>query len=212
MQSFDHTQMMIGVVYRHKREYDKAIEYFGRLYARGKTAVGQSAAATAAYHLSRVYLEMGDLTEARRMCGEAIAEYQEQMDTRGLPDAYEQLAAILTEEGQLDEAEDYLDRCIDMRKQIGNQPGLVSSLRRLALVRLLARDYWGTLDLIWLILVSYLQMNMLSRQRIFRLARDAMTGIGRTILYRKRSATFKEGGSRSVMERFFEALVESKKC
>ncbi len=55
---------------------------------------------TAAYHLSWVYLEQGDLTGARRMCGEAIAGCQEQMDTRGLSDAYEQLAAILTEENR----------------------------------------------------------------------------------------------------------------
>jgi tetratricopeptide (TPR) repeat protein len=207
MQAFDHTQMMIGVVYRHKRQYGKAIEYFGKLYASGKAAASQPAAATAAYHISWALLEQGDLVGARRMCGEAIAGYQELLDTRGLSDAYEQLAAILTEEGQLDDAEDYLDRCIDMRKLIGNQPGLVSSFRRLALVRLLTRDYWGTLRLIWVILISYLQMNMFSRQRIFKLAKDAMVGIGKAVLLGNKSQSHDKKQSVSVMERFFRGLV-----
>jgi len=203
MQSFDHTQMMLGVVYRKKHEYEKAIKYLAALHERGKAQPGQPITATAAHHIAWIHLEQGDLVEARRMCGEAIAGYHEQNDARGLLDAYEQLAAILIEEGHLDEAEGYLVRCINMRKQIGNQPGLVSSLRRLALVRLLTRDYWQVFGLMWVILGNYLRMNMLSRQRIARLVQDAIVGTGKAIFNRNKP----QASGVSVIESFFRALV-----
>jgi tetratricopeptide (TPR) repeat protein len=205
-QSFDHTQMMIGVVYRQKREFEKAIEYLDALYKRGKTQPGQSTVATAAIHLAWVYFEQGNLADARKMCGEAIARYLNQQDMRGLSDAYEQLAAILTEEQQPNQAEDYLERSINIRRQIGNQPGLVSSLRRLALVRLLLKNYGGAFWLIGIILVKYFQMNMLSRQRMMKLIKDAFTGIRKAVLYRKYSHNSEKNRGGSVMEKFFGAL------
>lgn len=210
-QSFDHTQMMIGVVYRQKREFEKAIQYLEPLYKRGKIQPGQSMVATAAIHLSWVHLEQGHLVEARKMCGEAIAGYLNQQDTRGLSDAYEQLAAILTEEQQPKAAEVYLERSITIRRQIGNQPGLVSSLRRLALVRLLTRNYWGAFWLIGVILIKYFQMNMLSRQRVMKLIKDAISGIRKAALYGKHPRIHEEGKDRSVMEKIFGALFGTTK-
>lgn len=210
-QSIDHTQMMIGVVYRQKREFEKAIEYLDDLYKRSKAQPGQSTVATAAIHLAWVYFELGHLADARKMCGEAIAGYQKQQDMRGLSDAYEQLAAILTEEQQPNQAEDYLERSINIRRQIGNRPGLVSSLRRLALVRLLLKNYGGAFWLIGVILVKYFQMNMLSRQRIMKLTKDAITGIRKAALYGKRPRTHEEDKGRSVMEKFFGALFGTNK-
>src|SRR5262249_40599378 len=71
-ESSDHTLLMLGVVYRKKKDYERAAEYLLRLLERGEVQRSRSTTATAAHHLAWVYLSRGDLYRARSLCGRAI--------------------------------------------------------------------------------------------------------------------------------------------
>src|SRR5207248_10378069 len=96
----DHLLLMLGVVYRKKKDYERAAEYLQRLLERGEEQQSRSTMATAAHHLAWVYLSQGDLHQARSLCGRAIVLYEEIGDERGLSDAYEQLGCIVLAAGQ----------------------------------------------------------------------------------------------------------------
>ena len=124
-QSSDHTLLMLGVTYRHKRVFDKAIDYLSRLYQRGEAQKNLASMATAD-HLAWTFIEQRKLKDANYLCGQALALYQEIKDPRGLSDGYEQLGAILLENGEFKNAIMYLNLSAQMRQNLGNQPGFVA--------------------------------------------------------------------------------------
>jgi len=131
----DDTLLMLGVIYRKKRDYGQAIAYLKQLLERSEMQRNRGATAMAVHHLAWVYLNQGDLTHAWRLSGHAITLYEEIGDTRGASDTYEQLGLIALAEGRAGEAYSYLERSLAMRRQLGNRVGAASSLRRLAIVR-----------------------------------------------------------------------------
>src|SRR5205085_1178879 len=73
----DHTLLMLGVVYRKKKDYERAAEYLQWLLERGEVQRSRGITATAAHHLAWVYLSQGDLRQARSLCGRALVLYEE---------------------------------------------------------------------------------------------------------------------------------------
>jgi len=168
----DHTLLMLGVVHRKKREYEQAISYLQRLLERSERRHNQGATATAAHHLAWVYLNQGDLAQAQRLCGRAIALYEESGDTRGTSDAYEQLGLIACAEGRGEEALSHLKRSLAIRRQLGNQHGVASSLRRLAVVHLkMGHPLTGAREL-WQSLALYRRLGVLSYQQFIAILRE----------------------------------------
>jgi tetratricopeptide (TPR) repeat protein len=210
-QPSEHTLLMLGVVYRQMNEYERALPYLSRLYETSLAQNSRSAAATAAHHLAWAYLELGRLPKARHLCGQAIAFYEDIMDRRGLSDAYEQQGAILLKEKKPEAALTYLGRSLDVRQQIGNKPGIVSSMRRIAFAQLLLGRYWQMLVLIVIILFRYLQLNMLSRQRVVSLTRDFFTGLSIAAgLNPEETTSANPKPNNSLMETFARLLVGKK--
>jgi len=170
----DHTLVMLGVTYRKKREYAEAARYLQKLLKRSEERRNPGPTATSAHHLAWVYLNQGDLVQARRLCGRAITLYEEIGDIRGASDAYEQLGLIALAEGQEDEAFLNLERSLNIRQGLGNQHGAASCLRHRAVVylrtgRVLAgiRDLWESLALYW-------RLRVLSRQRFTAILRELL--------------------------------------
>jgi tetratricopeptide (TPR) repeat protein len=205
-ESSDNILLMLGVIYRQTRVFDKAIGYLSELCRRGETQKNMSSLATGSHHLAWVYFEMRNLEQARQLCGKALALYNDLRDPRGLSDGYEQLGAILTEEGKLKEAIDSLEQSIQVRKQIGNDPGSISSLRRLALAYMLEGRQKLAIQLSIQAVRRYIQLGILSPQRVAALAKDFITGITKVILFRSN-----ENKGKSVMESFSRALMQPKK-
>jgi tetratricopeptide (TPR) repeat protein len=209
-QTPDHTLLMLGVVYRHKGMFEAATAYLSELYERGETQNNTASTATAAHHLAWTFLALGELDDARRLCGKALALYKDIRDPRGLSDAYEQMGAILIEDGKPASALGPLEESAQMRRDLGNQPGLVSSLRRLALAYLLDRNYGRVISLVLQVLYLYVTSGMLSRSRLLALLRDFVAGIRKAFVFSVgwHRGTVGEGASRSnsVMEKFSQTL------
>ena len=175
-ESSDNTLLMLGVVSRRRGAHKMAIDYLLNLYQRQEAQSNVAGMATAAHHLAWVYLDLNKLNEARRLCGQALAFYDDVQDPRGLSDAYEQLGMICLQEGNLAAALENLERSVRMRRNLGNQHGLASCLRRLAVAHLRSGHYLRALLYLTRGLFIYLQMGMLSRQRIAGLTHDFVSG------------------------------------
>ena len=155
-ESSDHTLLMLGVVHRKKGEYRQATLYLQQLLERSERELARGAIATAAHHLAWVYLNQGNLTQARSLCGRAIALYEDLGDIRGASDAYEQLGLIFYAEGKYKEALHHLKQSLEVRRRLDNRHGAASSLRHLAIVHLRTghplagiRELWQSLTLYW---------------------------------------------------------------
>ena len=211
----NHISLMLGVVYRHMKMFDKAIEYLSTLCRYSEAQKDISSLATATHHLAWTYFELRELEQARYLCGKALALYEDLHDPRGLSDGYEQLGAILLEEEKYDEAIRFLEQSAQMRKQIGNRPGYTSSMRRLALVYAIKGKRKQAWKLLVQILENYLQFGTLSRERIISLSRDFFIGVKKVILKGfikvSRSETSMGNYADSVMENFSRSLMQPKK-
>ncbi len=170
----DYILLMLGVVHRKKREYEQAITYLQSLLDRSEERRARGAAAAAAHHLAWVYLNLGDLEQARRLCGRAISLYERIGDTRGASDAYEQLGLIAYAEGGQEEALYHLERSLVIRRRLGNQHGMASSLRRLAVIHIrMGRLLTGAREL-WQSLALYRRLGVLTRHRIAAVLRELL--------------------------------------
>lgn len=201
-ESSNHITLMLGVIYRQKRIFDKATEYLSELCRRSETHRDMSSLATGSHHLAWVHFELGEFEQARTLCGKALALYDNLKDPRGLSDGYEQLGAILLEAGKLEEAIDSLKQSIQVRQEIGNDPGSISSLRRLALAYMMRGDRMLAARLSIRVLIRYIDLGILSRHRIFALLRDFLAGVIKVTLYKTR-----ENRAISVMENFSSTLI-----
>lgn len=214
-QSSDHTLLMLGVTYRQKGVFDKAIDYLLRLYRRGEAQRNLASMATAAHHLAWTFIEQGKLKDANYLCGQALALYQEIKDPRGLSDGYEQLGAILLENRDIKNAITYLNLSAQMRQRLGNRPGFVSSLRRLALAHLLERNHKKVIHLLFKILVIYIQLGIFSRQRAFALLHDFAAGLKKSLKSNKQTIAQVENGydhqttNETIMETFSRSLINT---
>src|SRR2546421_2454820 len=181
----DHMLLMLGVVYRKKKDYERAAGYLQRLLERGEVQRSRSTTATAAHHLAWVYLSRGDLRQARSLCGRAIMLYEEIGDERGLSDAYEQLGCIVLAAGQGGEAVSDLQRSLLMRRQLHNQQGEASSLRHLAIAYLILGQLGAAFRHLWRSLLIYHRLGVLSRQRMVSLLRALLPWAGGRRQWRK---------------------------
>lgn len=168
----DHLTMMLGVVYRKKREYEPAVYYLEQLLARGESLKDRSTMAPAAHHLAWVYLNLGELEQARHYCGQAMTLYEEMQDPRGASDAYEQLGMILLAEGRAAEAIAQLERSLAIRRQLGNQHGAASSLRHLALAHWQAGQRFLACRELVTSMRIYWRLGVLSRHRLYNTGRE----------------------------------------
>ncbi len=171
----DHILLMLGVVYRKKKDYESAAKYLQRLIERGEVQQSRSTTATTAHHLAWVYLSQGDLRQARSLCGRAMVLYKEIGDERGLSDAYEQLGCIELAAGQDSEAVSHLQRSLLMRRQLHNQQGEASSLRHLAIAYLTVGHLGAAFRHVWQSLLIYHRLGVLSRQRMMSMLRELLT-------------------------------------
>lgn len=170
----DHTLLMLGVVYRRKKDYERASACLRRLLEGGEMLRSRSTTATAAHHLAWVYLSQGDLRQARSLCGQALALYREIGDERGLSDTYEQLGCIVLVAGQGREAIEHLKKSLFTRRQLHNQQGEASSLRHLAIAYLTMGHLATAFRHMWQSLLIYHRLGVLSRQRVFTMLRELL--------------------------------------
>jgi len=177
--------LMLGVVYRKKKDYERATEYLQRLLEREEVQRSRGTTATAAHHLAWVYLSRGDLRQARSLCGRAIMLYEEIGDERGLSDAYEQLGCIVLAAGQGGEAVAHLQRSLFMRSQLHNQQGEASGLRHLAIAYFTLGHLGAAFRHVWQSLLIYHRLGVLSCQRIVSMLRELLSWAGGRQQWRK---------------------------
>ena len=162
----DHTLLMLGVVYRRRGEYAKAIQYLQELLEHGKGQKNNNAIAAASHHLAWTFLNKGNLIQAKALGEEAKRLYQKNQDPRGESDAYEQLGLIAITDGDKDKALNYLKQSLYMRRILGNRHGVTSCIRRLALIYFRSGDFLRGIAYLAYGLFSYWRLGMLSRQRL----------------------------------------------
>lgn len=136
----DHTLLMLGVVYRRLKDYNKAIEALSRLIQSGEAAGSLSAVATGTHHLAWVYYDAHEFDQALNLGGHAKEMYEQINDPRGSSDVDEQLGLIALANRDYASAQVCLERSLTVRQHLGNQQGTASSLRRLANLHLRQRN------------------------------------------------------------------------
>ncbi len=171
----DHTLLMLGVVYRKKKDYERATAYLRQLIERGKAQRRRDIIATATHHLAWVYLSQGDSRHARNLCGRAIELYEEIGDERGLSDACEQLGCIALAAEQSEEAVQHMHRSLLMRRQLHNRQGEASSLRHLAIAYMTMGHLGAAFRHLWQSLLIYHRLGVLSRQRMVKVLWEFLT-------------------------------------
>lgn len=174
-ESSDHTLLMLGVVYRRKKDYKRASVYLQRLVERGEVQRNRAAVATASHHLAWIYLNQNDLPLARKLCGRSIMLYEEIGDERGLSDSYEQLGCIALAENCSKDALLHLQRSLVIRRQLHNQQGEASTLRHLAIVYLVMGHLKAALRSLWQSLILYRRLKILTYQRFMNIFRECLT-------------------------------------
>jgi len=170
----DHTLLMLGVVHRRLKNYDKAIEYLSQLMMRGQATKNLNALATAMHHLAWVYYDKKDWNKARELGVQAKEIYERISDPRGSSDEDEQLGLICLAEKSYSIAEDFLQRSLEVRNQLGNQQGSASSLRRLAKLYFSRRKFTLSIHCLWRSLLLYRKLGVLSLQRAIKMIIDVI--------------------------------------
>jgi tetratricopeptide (TPR) repeat protein len=168
-ESSDHTLLMLGVTYRKKKDFARAISYLQQLYERAEKRNNPSALATSAHHLGWAYLEQHNLLQARRFCGKALLFYEQIGDTRGISDAYEQLGSIALAERKGQEALLYLQRALAMKQERASQQGAASCFRRIACAHLILRHPGRALQALINSLWLSRRLGMLTWQRLIKI-------------------------------------------
>lgn len=158
--------LMLGVVYRKKKEYEYARVYLQQLLTSGERRRDDNTIATASHHLAWIAFDQDDFVTARTLCGKALALYEDFGDRRGLSDALEQLGCITLAERRPQEALLPLQRSLLLRQELHNQQGVASSLSHLAITYLSMRRRLTALRCFGLCLLAYRRIGMLSRQRL----------------------------------------------
>ncbi len=174
-ESSDHTLLMLGVVYRRKKDYGRARDYLQQLLERGERQQNHAAMATAAHHLGWTYLSQKRGAQARMCCGKAIRLYEEIGDERGLADAYEQLGCIALADGQGQEALRHLQSALERKRQRHSQQGEASVLRHLAIAYLTMGDLKAGFSNLWQSLTLYRKLGVLTKQRIIHVTLECLT-------------------------------------
>jgi tetratricopeptide (TPR) repeat protein len=158
--------LMLGVIYRKKKEYERAYTYLQQLLTLGEARHDKNTIATASHHLAWVAFEQGHFVTARNLCGKALALYEEMGDRRGLSDALEQLGRLALAEKRPQEAVSPLQQSLLLRQELQNKQGAASSLSHLALVYVSLGRVFTALSYVGQCLLAYRHIGMLSRQRM----------------------------------------------
>jgi tetratricopeptide (TPR) repeat protein len=158
--------LMLGVVYRKKKEYERARDYLQQLLALGEAQYDRNTIATASHHLAWIAFEQESFATARKLCGKALALYEDLGDRRGLSDALEQLGRIVLAERHPQEAVSFLQQSLLLRQELQNKQGAASSLSHLALVYVSLGRLLTALSYLGQCLLAYRSIGMLSRQRM----------------------------------------------
>lgn len=214
-QSSNHIILMLGVIYRQKKDFDKAIYYLSELCHRGEAQNDRQSLATGTHHLAWVYFELRDLEKARHLCGKALALYEDLKDPRGTSDGYEQLGAFLLEEEKIEDAINLLKQSIQVRQKIGNNPGSISSMRRLALAYMFKGNRLLAFQLAIQVLTQYMKLGIFSRQRILSLSQDFLVGTSKLFLRKIKKTGYPgkytpDQSAKSIAESFSRILTQSK--
>ncbi len=164
-----HTAFMLGVTYRRVKKYKLSIQELCELIRRSEERRDRTTVATATHHLAWTLFECGRIDEAEPLGRQAKEWYDRNEDPRGSSDAHEQLGVFALARHDLASAQEYLERSLSVRQQIGNWHGAASSLRRLAKLHWVQREYFQALGFLRKSIALYYRLEVLSHQRLFNI-------------------------------------------
>lgn len=168
----NHTLLMLGVVYRRLRDYERSKQSLNELIRHGESQQDRGALATGKHHLAWVYCDLREWEKAEELGAEAKKLYEDLKDPRGSSDADEQLGLITLGKRDFATAEMFLTRSLTVRQQLDNRHGAASSLRRLAKLHLARSHLLLAMQCLWQSLSLYYQLGVLSYQRLVKVFID----------------------------------------
>lgn len=158
----NHTLLMLGVVYRRLKNHGKARQLLNELIHQGESQKARGSVATGKHHLAWICFDLHEWKQAKTLAAEAKQIYEELMDPRGISDVEEQLGLISLAEQDFTAAEALLTRSLALRRQLGNQHGVATTLRRFAKLYLVQRRFLVSLKFLWQSLLLYHQLGVLN--------------------------------------------------
>lgn len=170
-------QVHQGIILRRKRQYNQGIKILQNAQEKAQQINDIQAQVFIAHHLGYIYLNQGNLTEAKRLAIVAFEGYKKLDDFRGISDCYEQLGLINLAENDGEAAIHNFKIALKIRQAILNRHGTASCLLDLALA------YWYQKQILksFLFLIkgfqSYAQVGILNGVRFRRMLKIAYTWI-----------------------------------
>ena len=111
----------IGTIYYTAGSYEDASQYFNRALSGFEQSRDSSNIAGALQNLGNVSIELGDLDRAESLYRKGIEIFSSLHDHANLSDAYLRIALILSRKGNDTEAFNYLNKCLEEFRLIGNE-------------------------------------------------------------------------------------------
>jgi tetratricopeptide (TPR) repeat protein len=168
-------QVHQGIILRRNSQYEQGIKILTNAQEQAKLINNLDAQTFIAHHLAYIYLNQGNVTQAKPLAKIAFEGYQKLDNFRGISDCYEQLGLINLAENNFDEAQQNFQIALTMRQSISNLHGAASCLLDLALA------YWHQKRIIKSIIFlfkgfyAYAKLGILNKVRLRRMLKLAYT-------------------------------------
>lgn len=171
-----HTLLMLGVIYRRKREYATAYDYLTKLKDMGIADGDRATIATALHHIAWTYLEEGAVVNAEEAATQAQELYKQIDDIRGLGDALDQSGVIALLKGEYSHAEENFIKALDIRRRMGNEHGIASIWLRLASTKLKQKRYLSFIMFLIQCLYLYQRLGSLTSHWLIYIVKRVFRG------------------------------------
>ncbi|MBD2482703.1 lipopolysaccharide assembly protein LapB [Planktothrix sp. FACHB-1365] len=166
-------QVHQGIILRRKRQYDQGIKVLQNAQEKAKQINYIQAEVFIAHHLAYIYLNQGNLIEAKKLAIVAFEGYKKAENYQGISDCYEQLGLINLAENKCEQAIQNFKIALEMRQASLNRHGTASCLLDLALAYWHKKQIMKSIFFLIKGLQSYAQLGILNRVRFMRMLKIA---------------------------------------
>lgn len=168
-------QVHQGIILRRNGEYEQGIKILTKAQEQAKLINNFDLQIFISHHLAYIYLNKGNVIQAKELAQVAFKGYQKLDNLRGISDCYEQLGLINLAENSFNEAQTNFEASFKIRQSISNFHGSASCLLDLALVYWHQRQILKSIILLFKGFYAYAKLGILTKVRFRRMLKLAYT-------------------------------------
>ncbi|MEM3397353.1 MAG: tetratricopeptide repeat protein [Thermoplasmata archaeon] len=141
--------MNLGWTYELKGEYKIAVEYYQQALKNCERMNDEVLAGAVNHRMGTGYWCIGNIFEARKYLEKALEIRKKHNLKEGLPDTYNNLAILYSDEGEIEKALEYFREAEKLYTEIGDLSGLCAIYNNLADIYALRGEYEKAIKVYW---------------------------------------------------------------